>query len=150
MFIEPFLQYEVFSTTQWMHMVQSFIASALDIQKNKIDVKVNTDSPRYASQLVPAKMMCRRRRRRKVTHAGKNSTVGAKSYHWKISLLLKNKRKGLIPLISCNFIWTFYFQVRRLGGGYGGKSTCSQLVSVACALAAHKVILFIRLNLFCF
>ena len=26
-----------------------------------------------------------------------------------------------------------------MGGGYGGKSTCSQLISVATAIAAHKV-----------
>jgi xanthine dehydrogenase/oxidase len=30
-------------------------------------------------------------------------------------------------------------KVRRLGGGYGGKSTPSGLISAACALAAHKL-----------
>jgi xanthine dehydrogenase molybdopterin-binding subunit B len=31
------------------------------------------------------------------------------------------------------------FQVRRLGGAYGGKATPAQLVSLGAALAAHKV-----------
>jgi len=33
-------QYEVYCTTQWMHLAQTFIASALNIQKNKVDMKV--------------------------------------------------------------------------------------------------------------
>ncbi len=33
-------QFEVFSTTQWMHIVQSLIAGALKISKNKVDLKV--------------------------------------------------------------------------------------------------------------
>ena len=43
-------QYEVFSTTQWMHMVQSMIAASLDIQKNKVDVKVSWLYARSNSQ----------------------------------------------------------------------------------------------------
>ena len=33
-------QFEVFTTCQWMHVAQSLMAGALNISKNKIDVKV--------------------------------------------------------------------------------------------------------------
>lgn len=33
-------QYEIFSTCQWMHLVQILVAGALNIQRNKVDLKV--------------------------------------------------------------------------------------------------------------
>jgi xanthine dehydrogenase molybdopterin-binding subunit B len=51
----------------------------------------------------------------------------------KLNLVYQTRRLILAPNSN------FDRQVRRLGGGYGGKSTPSQLLAAAAAIAANKV-----------
>jgi len=45
-------QYEVHCTTQWIHLAQTFIASVLNIQKNKLDMKVIYDHLELSVRIV--------------------------------------------------------------------------------------------------
>eukprot|EP00095_Tigriopus_kingsejongensis_P005797 maker-scaffold88_size394946-snap-gene-2.26 protein:Tk05797 transcript:maker-scaffold88_size394946-snap-gene-2.26-mRNA-1 annotation:"hypothetical protein DAPPUDRAFT_313254" len=89
-------EFEIYSTTQWMDMVQFTVAKALNISKNQINVRVGS--------------------------------------------IIRSK-EDLSALHSA------VFQVRRLGGAYGGKIVLPNAIATACAVAARKVQRPVRLTL---